>query len=209
MNKWIDATLPLTDAMPVWPGDPQIAVRRIDIDAPPHHIALSELHLSSHSGTHFDAPSHFLPDGATLDSIAPEAAIGPCRVIDVCGARIIEQSHLAAALISRPERLIIKTGAAERLPAGEFPTDYPGLSEEAARGIVASGVGLVGIDAPSVGAFENPGPVHEILLSAGIVIIELLLLTNVPAGRYEMIALPLRIAAADGAPARVLLRPLD
>ncbi len=234
MKHWIDVTLPLRDGMPVWPGDPAVKVHRIRSRAGQHCCTISALELGTHSGTHFDAPSHFLPAGPTMDNVPLEAGLGPCRVIDVRGLSRIEPEHLSRALIpqqpqqpgtnsedgatvgwprhqqsERPQRLVLKTGAADRIMAGEFPADFAGLSVDAARAIVEAGTQLLATDAPSVGPFDDPAAVHEILLSGGVILLESLLLTDIKPGNYEMLALPLRLQEADGAPARVLLRPLN
>ncbi len=166
--------------------------------------------MGTHTGTHIDAPKHFLPEAEGIDSISPDVLIGPCTVLDVRDAGNVTPEHLRPALDAGAERVLLRTGTIERQMTEGFSKEFPALTADGARALVAAGVRLVGIDAMSVEVYHAPGaPTHHALLEARAVIIENLLLADVPAGQYELVALPLRIAGADGAPARVLLRPLE
>jgi len=197
--KMIDVTRSLTKDMLVYPGD--IPPSFIQEDRGPYLI--SELHMSSHTGTHIDAPAHYLKNGDTIDRIPLDRIIGSCRVIDVSGAK--GSSITAADLEGKlrgVKRLLLKTWFSGRYA---FTEDYPSLSCDAAYYITDNGIECVGIDSPSIESFNGDGSVHRRLLGNGCIIIELLDLSEVPEGDYTMVALPLRLTGLDGSPARVIL----
>lgn len=206
--EWIDVTHPLHSDMPVWPGDPPVVVERTsDVEAG-DAFTLTRLALSAHSGTHVDAPRHYLKGGASIDAMPPEVGIGAVRVVEVREFGSIAPEQLTGERLRRGERVVFRTVAA---PPSEARCDhffsYAWLSVAAARWLAKRRVSLVGIDGPSVGPPTAEGDeVHRVLLGAGIWVIEGLDLSRVSAGRYRMVCLPLRIVGADGAPARVLLR---
>ncbi len=202
LNDWFDATLPISERMVVWPGDPAPRLEPVATLAQ-DGVALTRLVLSSHCGTHVDAPAHFLAGGATVDMLPLAALVGPVQVIDCPGQGPVDWRELEAV---EGERLLIRTGASAGLKAGLFDTAYRGLSVAAATRL-ASRVRLVGIDTLSIEPFQaGDYPVHRTLLGAGVVIVEGVDLERVRPGRYDMTALPLRLVGCDGSPARVLLR---
>jgi arylformamidase len=206
-GAWIDVTVPIHGAMVVYEGDPPVQlVSALALDrGDPANVA--RLTLGSHTGTHVDAPAHFIAGGTTVDRLAPELLVGPVRVV-ACPAGPVGPEVLAAADLGRERRLILKTANSGLWREPRFVRDYQALTLPAARALVAAGVELVGIDYLSIEGFGAPGhPVHRCLLEAGVVIVEGLDLAAVAPGRYEMLCLPLRIQDGDGAPARVLLRP--
>ncbi len=200
--KIIDITRPLSDKTVSYPGD-----------MPPHFTQkdqglylISDLHMNSHSGTHIDAPVHYLKTGDTIDTLPLSNLIGRCRVIDVSDAgSIIDVRHLAGK-IDNTKRIILKTTF-----SGEdrFLEHYPSITLEAARYLTKRNIRCIGIDSFSIEAFVCDGSVHRELLSHGCIIIELLDLSDVGAGDYDLVALPLRLAGLDGAPARVVLIQLE
>lgn len=193
-----DITRPLPDDALVYPGDPVPRMVQEDTGA----SRISTLTLCSHSGTHIDAPSHFLEGGATVDAIPLERLMGRARVADLRSVRgTITAEHLEPHLAGT-KRLLLKTWFSE---ATRFDPAYPALSLEAARLLTENGVFCVGIDTPSIEAYDGDGAVHRHLLAAGVAVIELLDLAGVPAGDYTMVALPLRLKGCDGSPARVVL----
>jgi arylformamidase len=168
---------------------------------------VATLTLGVHTGTHVDAPYHLLEEGARIGSLALGIFIGPAILVDVNAHEVIDAAMCARILGSGPfpERVLFCTGAWRR--ASAFPTSYPALDSGAADLLRGSGVKLVGTDAPSVDPFNSADlPVHRILLTAGIPIIENLILDDVPEGSYELIALPLRLSDADASPIRAVLR---
>jgi arylformamidase len=197
--KLIDVTRPLIAGMLVYPGDVVPSFSQADHG----RYLISDLHLSSHTGTHIDAPAHYLRSSDTIDTIPLDRFIGSCRVIDLSET---ESTTITAAdlegTLQGVKRLLMKTWF-----SGEdtFTEDYPSLGYDAACCITDYGVECVGIDSPSIESFNCDGSVHRRLLGNGCIIIELLNLSQVPAGDYEMVALPLRLAGLDGSPSRVIL----
>jgi arylformamidase len=202
---WIDVTVPIHAGMVVYDGDPPVdvtAALALDRGDPAN---VSRLVLGSHTGTHVDAPAHFVRGGAGVDRLPLDALLGPARVL-AC-----PPGPIAAATVAgharRGARLVLRTGNSALWRRGAFAPDYQALTLDAARALVEAGVGLVAIDYLSIEAFDAPGhPVHRCLLEAGVVVLEGLDLSGVEAGRYELCCLPLRIRDGDGAPARALLR---
>ncbi|MFA5394471.1 MAG: cyclase family protein [Methanogenium sp.] len=163
---------------------------------------VSVLVASSHSGTHIDAPAHYIEDGLTIDRILPETFIGPVTIIDLgCRNSVIRPEDLRPWLDA--ERLIIKTGYSKKKT---FDPEYAYIDEDAAELVAASGIQVIGIDTPSIEGYNGTGDVHRSILGAGIPIIEYLDLSAVSAGNYFMTALPLKITDGDGAPARVIVQ---
>ncbi len=209
-TRWLDATIPLRHGEVTWPGDPVTEVVRVAGPEFGTPAAFSRLAMSSHAGTHVDAPLHYLPEGAAADRMPLDACVGRARVIEVAGPGPISAADLRARAPRRGERLLIRTRnstAPDRNPAS-FRPDYVSLARDAAALLAALPVRLVGIDAPSIGAFEGGEETHRALLRAGIFIVEGLDLSAAPPGRYQLACLPLRVEGCDGAPARVLLRPI-
>ena len=196
--------------MPHWPGDPDVAVERsLDMNRG-DACNLTTLSASAHTGTHVDAPLHFLCDGASMDSMPLDALIGPARVIGIEDPVAIGVEELKAAGLRPGDRVLFRTRNSDRrLLSGPFVDDFVYLSASGARYLVETGVRAVGIDYLSIGGLHHDlVETHVTLLKAGIWIIEGLDLTETAPGDYEMICLPLRIAGAEGAPARAILRPL-
>jgi arylformamidase len=191
-----------------WPGDPEVSISRISSIENGDECNVSTISMSAHTGTHIDAPLHFLADGAGLDRLPLEAVIGPARVIAIRDPRSVTAAELARHGIRRGERILFKThGAAARWKTGTFDAEYVYVSLNAARFLAARGVRVVGVDYLSVGGFrEDSAETHRTLLEAGIWVVEGLDLSRVKPGRYDLVCLPLRIVGGDGAPARVALR---
>lgn len=209
MSGWIDISRPITARMPVWPDTPPPEIRRVMSMASGDTCNVSHLNFSAHTGTHMDAPFHFLRAGATMESLPLDAVLGPARVIEVPDPVAIRPEHLPADL-GPAERLLFKTVSGERCwPLEQFVEDYVYLSADAARVLADLRTRCVGIDYLSVGGFhQDLVETHEILLSAGVWIIEGLDLRHVAPGDYELACLPLLLPGADGAPARAAVRRL-
>jgi len=196
--KIIDVTRPLIKDMLVYPGDVIPSFTQTDQGL----YYISDLHMSSHTGTHIDAPVHYLKSGDTIDTIPLCNLIGRTRVIDVSDSgTLITAAHLRGRL-EGVTRLLLKTGFSGR---DTFIEEYPSLALDAACFITDNRIECLGIDSPSIESFNCDGSVHRRLLSNGCIIIELLDLSDVPEGDYEMVALPLRLTGLDGSPARVIL----
>ncbi len=202
----IDVTQPVFERMPVWPGDPPVLVAAVSDGLP----LVSGLSMSCHAGTHVDAPAHFLAGGAGVDVLPLDVLIGPVWVVHFAGRRPLTATLFAGAAIPMGTvRLLIRSTNSDRV--GEaFDPDFVALAPDAVAWLLAHGIRLVGIDGPSIEAFDAPGdPVHRALLAAGVIIVENLALAGVAAGAYELTCLPLPIVGCDGAPARVVLATMD
>jgi arylformamidase len=194
----IDITRPLSEDILRYPGDKRPVFRQVDRG----HYLISDLHMSTHTGTHIDAPFHYLKAGDTIDSIPLSHVMGPCRVIDVtCAGTNITSNHLKGRL-DGIHRLLLKTSFSAK---DCFDENFPSLTPDAARLITMCDMKCIGIDSPSIESFNCDGTVHRELLSKGCIIIELLNLSNVGEGDYTLVALPLPFAGLDGSPARVVL----
>ena len=203
-----DITAPLSSALPVYPGDPEVTITPLTQLQWGDAANVSRLVLSSHTGTHLDAPRHFFAEGLTIDCLDLHVLMGPARV---CAFPQVT-THLTADDL-RPlglagtKRLLLQTPNAALWQKMGFQTNYIAITESAAYLLVEMGVQLVGIDYLSVDAFERQDfPVHHILLGAGVLILEGLDLRAVPPGDYELLALPLLLQHGDGAPVRAILR---
>lgn len=203
-----DISLTIHAGMPVWPGDPGVSLERVERMEAGANANVSRMSLGVHTGTHVDAPFHFLPGGATVETMSLRALIGRVQVIELMDVDEIEVEHLrSAGIIGRARRLLFKTRNSvlwERNEAN-FRQDFVGLSPEAAAWLVARGIWLVGVDYLSVAPWKKSRPTHEALLSAGVVVLEGLDLSQVHAGRYTLYCLPLKLLGCDGAPARAIL----
>jgi len=209
MPQWIDVSIPLKTGMIHWPGDPEPILERMSEIERGDVANVTFLRMSAHTGTHIDAGIHFVPGTTTVDQFPPDAGIGPARVLELgSGVNAIGRKELAEHAPERGERVLLKTrNTANRWFESEFDTRAAHVSAEGARYLVERGVQLVGIDSLSIGAYEGDGAeTHSILLGAGVWVAEGLDLSKVAGGEYDLICLPLRLAGADGAPARALLR---
>ncbi len=211
-SDWIDVSIPLHNGMVGWPGD--CAFNRTLTHSMQSGAAnnLSEISTSAHTGTHMDAPLHFVRDGLAIDSMPLDAGIGRARVIAIKDPEAVQPDELEPYSIAKGERILFRTRNSERdLSAQPFVKDFVSISPDAARYLAGRGVRLVGVDYLSVGAFQDDSgrDTHRALLSAGIWIIEGLVLNKIAPGEYDLICLPLRIVGSDGAPARAVLRPVQ
>lgn len=207
-SSWIDVSVGLRGGMAHWPGNPPVKISPTMNMARGGHCNVSTLSLGSHSGTHVDAPLHFLKDGIGIDQMPLTATNGRARVIEVRNRAVIQPKELLGHHIRRGERILFKTSNSARCwNTKDFTTDAVYLSTEAGIYLAGRGIQTLGIDYLSVGGYHKNGrEIHRILLSAGIWIIEGLDLSRVSSGRFELACLPLKIVAGDGAPARAMLR---
>lgn len=208
--KWIDISIPLHDGLVHWPGDPPFEKIKVeDMDTGATHN-LSRLTMGSHSGTHVDAPRHFIREGTDVSAMPIETLIGTARVIGIRDPHFIKPEELLEHKIRNGERLLFKTRNSVSIwKSDTFVKDFVSISKEAADFLAERKVRMVGVDYLSVGAYHGEGAyIHRTLLKAGIWIIEGLDLSKVEAGKYYMVCLPLRVQNGDGAPARAVLKPL-
>ncbi len=210
--KLYDITVPISVDIPVWPGDPPARLERMKSIINGDSCNVTAITMGAHTGTHIDAPYHFLEHGGNMDAIPLDILNGRCRVIETGAEPIIEKKHIDGAGIKEGERILFKTGNSElwKKINAVFREDFIALGLSAAEYLVERGAVLVGIDYLSIEAFnaEEGNPVHKILLRNNIVILEGLDLSAVPAGDYDLLCLPLKISNAEGSPARAVLREI-
>jgi len=206
----LDISIPLDGSTPTWPGSPGFDTGELLSMEKGDPANVSSLTLDVHTGTHVDAPRHFLPHGSTVESLDLGAMVGPVFIVDSGAALAVNADILERASV--PEgttRLLLRTlnsTERDRRPA-PFREDFVALTADGAQWVVDRGIRLVGIDYLSIQRFTDPADTHEILLEAGVVILEGLDLVNAdPAETYELICLPVLLAGAEAAPARALLR---
>lgn len=204
----IDISTSLDAPIPVWPGDPSPQIEQLMSLESGDHATVSTLHLCVHTGTHIDAPSHFISKGDTVGDITLDRMIGSVYVAAFKGTCIDVADLVAAAIPDHCKRLLLRTSnSALWGQGGGFKEDFVALTPAAAQWLVDHGIGLVGIDYLSIERYQEPGNrTHQILLGAGVVVIEGLDLSQAAPGEYELICLPMRLDRAEGAPARVVLR---
>lgn len=208
-GEWIDVTVPLNANLVRWPGDPPLELERLSDLARGDDSTFSRIHMGLHTGTHVDAPLHFVRGGATILEMPLEVMVGPAKVIEFT-VDVISAAAIEASGIGTGDRVLFKTRNSTlwKQPR-DFREDFVHLSTEAAEELAGREVKLVGIDYLSVSGYrKNEVEVHRALLEAGVWILESLDLSQVAAGPYELLCLPLKIEDAEGAPARVLLRPV-
>lgn len=205
-----DISPPLRVGMPVWPGDsPFLANTTWEItDKCP--VKVSQISLSTHTGSHCDAPSHYGADGVSIDQVNLDTYIGPCRVIhvhDVLGAsQQVQPEHLASHLTDVPARVLLRT---YKKSPEQWDANFPSISVAAINLLAKHGVKLVGIDSPSLDPQESKTlDAHLAVKANGMAILECIVLDDVSVGDYELIALPLKLAGLDASPVRAILRSL-
>jgi len=208
MTKFIDVTVPLSAELPTFPGDPPFQMDATHRMGGGDSYNVSRMTLGTHAGTHVDAPFHFIEGGSTVDELVLEILIGKVRVVDLLGKDSVERADLEALDLREDLRVLLKTRNSGLLRQPTFQEDYVYLSPDAATYLAQVGIKLVGFDYLSIEKLGSRDyAAHKALLEAGVVIVEGLDLSEIEPGEYDMVCLPLRIAGADGSPARVVLRP--
>jgi arylformamidase len=202
----IDVTVPIRDGMSVYDGNPEVRLRRARSIADGDTVNISRLELGVHTGTHVDAPVHFIEGGAGTETIEPDILIGEAHVVDATSLHedIDAEALSTLDLPQGAERLIFRTPNSELWNQDTFTRGFIRFLESGARPLVDAGVRLVGIDYLSIG----DAGAHNVFLRNGVVPLEGVDLRQVDAGRYRIYCLPLKLVGSDGAPARVLLEPL-
>jgi arylformamidase len=210
-NGWIDVTATLNPATtPVYEGDAPLKFEFVKDMRKGDPLTLSVYSLGAHSGTHIDAPMHFVREGISVDRVSLEPLIGPGRVIDIPdGVQAIDVAELNRHEWRGAQRVFFRTRSSLRgwMASRDFHRDFAYITPDAAQLLADAGVQLVGIDYLSSEQFGAPAPrTHQILLGKGIPIVEGLALEGVAAGDYDVIVLPMKVAGHEGAPARAVLR---
>jgi arylformamidase len=172
-------------------------------------VQVSQLLLGTHTGTHLDAPRHFIPGGRTIDQLDLDALVGGCRVVEVINTQgSLSRADLQHLDLQCGERLLLKTRNSRQPYRSTFSPDFVALNASGADYLYERGVRVVGIDGPSIDAWDaSDFPSHKRLLAADILILENLVLRHVEPASYGLIAVPLNVIGADGCPLRALLTP--
>lgn len=203
-----DLTLPISPSFIVWPNDPPIQMSN------PLHLergdicTTTRMNMGVHTGTHLDAPSHFILGGSHIESLDLHTLIGPALVVEALSATAVTADLLQSLNIPPgTERLLIKTSNSARWHAGEtsFYKAYVAITGDGAQWLVDHGVKLVGVDYLSVAPFTDLVTCHQILLGAEVIAVEGLNLHGIEPGLYQLICLPMLIEGSDGAPCRTVL----
>jgi arylformamidase len=210
-DGWIDATATLDPSTtPVYEGDAPMAFRFLKDMRKGDALTLSAYSLGAHSGTHIDAPMHFVRDGASIDRVPLDRLIGPARVVEIAdNVQAIDAAELSRHAWRGAPRVLFRTRSSVRgwMSSPAFHRDFAYIAPDAAHLLADAGVLLVGIDYISAEQFGAPAPrAHWALLGKGIPIVEGLALESVRTGEYDLIVLPLKVAGHEGAPARAVLR---
>lgn len=202
---WLDATTPIRDGMVHWPDNAPVLIRKTLSIATGAAANVTEVSMSAHTGTHVDAPLHFIANGADATTLNLAQLMGPAQVVAISDPNSISLAEVQRLDLKVGSRLLFKTrNSASEWSTEPFKTDFVALAADAARYLRDAGVICVGVDYLSVGNADA----HHALLDAHICIIEGLALQRIAPGDYELLCLPLVVVGSDGAPARVLLRPL-
>ena len=207
--KIYDVSLTISPFLPTWPGDPGLVLEQFESMDKGARANVTSISSSLHLGTHVDAPHHFLNDGRTVENLPLDVLTGPCYVtqlpdgIDAITEEVLARTEVTSAM----KRILFGTSNSHNWVKNEskFQEDFVAITEDGAEWLVKHGVQLVGVDYLSVAPYGDSEGTHKVLLNAGVVIVEGLNLSNVVRGFYDLYCLPLKIAGADGAPARAIL----
>jgi arylformamidase len=199
----LDVSIPIRTRMPIYPANAGVALRRIDAIADGAVANVSAVDLGAHTGTHVDAPNHFLDGAGGVDTVALAPLIGPAVVVDATGVdKTLDAAAVAAAGVpAGAERVLFRTRNSQLWEQDEFSEDFVSFDASGARALLDAGVRLVGIDYLSIG---DPGA-HRALLGADVAVVEGLDLRAVEPGPYQLVCLPLKLVGSDGGPARAVL----
>jgi len=204
-----DISVTISSNLPVWPGDPRVILERVSKLEDGADANVSRLEMGVHLGTHVDAPYHFLGGKEpTTEQMSLKTLTGRVYVLHLPDIELITAEHLKKSEIPpRTRRILFRTRNSElwAQKITEFQPNFVALSADAAQYLVDKGIRLVGIDYLSIAPYDAIGPTHQILLKAGVIIVEGLDLSTVSQGRYTLHCLPLKLAGSDGAPARAIL----
>ncbi len=209
VGPWLDASVDISGACPAWPGSPGAELtRRRNLDAG-DSTTDSELRLDVHCGTHVDAPAHFIAGAGTVESLELQAFIGPTLVIEILDRASITEGDIEELVPRGTARVLFRTANSERrlLRKSSFTPDFCALTAGAAHALASRPeVVLAGSDYLSIQLFNGDPVTHTSLMAQGIAILEGLDLADIPGGAYSLIAVPLKLSAAEAAPVRALLR---
>jgi arylformamidase len=203
-----DISQTLRAGLPVWPGDTAFDLKRTWAMGPGIPVNVSALTLSTHSGSHADAPFHYDADGKTIDAVDPSIYLGPAQVVDARNAQgVVTADHIVPQLQAAMTRVLIRTY--QTTPQQVWDAGFTAVDPTLIEALADRGVKLIGVDTPSLDPQTSKTmSAHRAVARRGLAILEGLVLDDVPFGVYELIALPLKIAGADSSPVRAVLRSL-
>lgn len=207
--SWIDVSVPIEDGMITWPGDPPYVHELVQTIAESGICNVTRLDFGAHTGTHVDAPIHFIEGAAGIEETPLDALIGPAWVVDATGVGgpIDAGAFRELDIPDGETRLLFRTTNGSIRSRGIFDPAFVAFNASGAQAAIDGGVSLVGLDFLSVAIFDDAVATHRTLLGAGVVVLEGLDLRSAKPGPYELVCLPLNVAGCDGGPARALLRP--
>ncbi|MFC0272928.1 arylformamidase [Metabacillus herbersteinensis] len=206
-DNWIDISQPLNSTVGHWPGDTPFSYEVAFSKEQTGSVNIGKITTSLHTGTHIDAPFHFIDNGPKVLDLDINLFIGPARVIDVSQYEKIDRESLSNFDLEGVTRLLLRTALPNN--AEVFPDKIPHLTADSASFLHEKGIRLIGIDAPSVDPLDSKDmETHHALFLHGINILENIMLDSVTPGDYELIALPLPIQEADGSPVRAVIKPI-
>jgi len=203
-----DISLSISESLVTWPSDPSISITQVSHLDRGDHATVSHLEMGAHTGTHVDAPAHFIQGGAGVDTLDLNTLVGLALVAEARDAEALTADVLAELAIPLgTERVLFRTRNSNLWARGEqeFQEDFVAITEDGARWLIERGITLVGVDYLSVAPYGASVPTHRMLLQAGVVVVEGLNLSGIRPGMYQLVCLPLKIEGGDGAPARAIL----
>ena len=211
-GEWIDISIPIKKDMLVGPKDPPVDVWLVRDPEKGDPVTMSQVSMITHAGTHIDAPSHFILGDTTIDEVPLDTFIGPCRVIEIKDEKTIKVEELERHNIQQGERILFKTKNSSWVYDQDFFIDgYVYFETETAHYLAEKKVILIGIDYITVGGYVDPEgnrEVHRVFLQNHISILEMINLSGIKAGHYELNAVPLRMLQGDGGACRAIIRPM-
>lgn len=212
MTSFIDISAPIDDRLPIWPGSPGASFNQLMQIANGDDANVSEMRIELHTGTHIDAGLHFCEGGPDVEAVGLEPLVGPAFVADTAEHTAIGPAVLnGLGVPAGTSRLLLLTSNSSRglLQAGKFTRDAAALTADGAQWVVDRGIRLIGIDYLSIQDPDDGPETHQILLRAGVVILEGVDLRATPPGPYDLVCLPIRLVGPEAAPARAILLPTN
>jgi arylformamidase len=211
-----DISVPISEEIPVWPGDPRVTLRQLSSIKAGDHANVSQIRMSVHTGTHIDAPKHFIDSGNTIDQIPLEKLTGGVLVMDL-GTEIthiskdVLMTHPQIEQLMKASKVLFKTRNSSlwKTHPRTFQEDYVGIDSSGADFLSTMDLHLVGVDYLSIAPFNETLEPHQTLLGKDIVLLEGIDLSEVSGGIYKLYCLPLNIKGCEGSPARVILTSND
>ena len=203
-----DISVTISDDMITWPADPKVEISKMCSIEQGSVCNVTGIKMGAHTGTHIDAPNHFLDDSYTTDNIKLEDLIGKCIVIESGAENLIGIDDVNKYDYSSCNKVLIKTKNSKMLTEGTFNKEFVSIGNDAIKYLIAQNVKLIGIDYLSVEAFNSDGRVHKEILKNEVIILECIDLSLIKSGIYELICLPLKLSNSDGAPVRAILRDI-